>query len=259
LGTSSIDLIMVNYKTYDLMDNFIKSYEKFTPQSNPRLIIIDNETNSEKLYKVDTSSATVFPFKENLGYAKACNFGASLSDSDYIAFLNSDTEFINDDCVDKCVEYMDNNPDVAVVGPMQYASDGKITHGGILGSNEKPQHRGWGSKNKQEYRDIQEAVTVSGSAYFTRRKVWEEMMQCNIYKEMFPDSVGAWPPFKHFFEETLYSYHVTAHDYKCVYLGTAEMIHEWHKSSPLGSQDDNFKNGQKSFREFCERHGILHD
>lgn len=241
------------------MDRFIKSYEKFTPRSNPKLVIIDNETDSDQLYKVDTQSAHVYPFKENLGYAKACNFGASLSDSDYIAFLNSDTEFINDDCVDRCVDYMDKHPDVAVVGPLQYSSEGKVTHGGILGTNEKPEHRGWGSKDPASYRDIQEAVTVSGSAYFTRRSVWNEMMNCKIYKEMFPDSVGAWPPFPHFYEETLYSYHVTAHDYKCVYLGTAEMIHEWHKSSAIGSQDENFRLGRIGFREFCDKHGILHD
>jgi len=132
LATSSIDIIMVNYKTYDLMDRFIKSYEKFTPRSNPKLVIIDNETDSDQLYKVDTQSAHVYPFKENLGYAKACNFGASLSDSDYIAFLNSDTEFINDDCVDRCVDYMDKHPDVAVVCPLQYSSECKVTHGGIL-------------------------------------------------------------------------------------------------------------------------------
>lgn len=43
------------------------------------------------------------------------------------------------------------------------------------------------------------------------------------------------------------------------YNGYAEMIHEWHKSSNIGSQDENFKYGQKLFREFCDDHGIEHD
>lgn len=255
----SIDLIVVNYKTYNLIDDFLNSYRQFKPTVDSRVILVDNETNGEELYKIKTDDVEVYPFKANLGYAGACNFGASLGNSDYIAFLNSDTRFINDTCVDKCVEYMDKHDDVAVVGPLQYSSDGIVTHGGILGSHEKPHQRGWRSKNLNEYRDTLDAVTVAGSAFFLRRSIWDEMQECPIYKEQFPLAEGGFPPFPHFYEETLFCYHVFAHDYRCVYLGDAEMIHEWHKSSAVGSQSENFRIGQSGFRLFCDDHGIPHD
>jgi len=256
----SIDIVVVNYKTYPILQRFLDSYSKFKPIISSNLIIIDNESDKSKLDLINKpKDSLTFAFNENIGYAKACNYAASISNSEYIAFLNSDTEFINGDCVDTCVEYMEDNLDVAVVGPLQYASNGEITHGGILGTNKNPVHRGWGSMDVSSYKDIQQAITVSGSAYFVRRSIWNEMMNCEIYKGMFPNSLGAFPPFPHFYEETLYSYHVTEHDYKCVYLGTAEMIHEWHQSSPIGSQDENFKLGRKGFREFCESHGIACD
>lgn len=255
----SIDIIVVNYKTYGLVQKFIDSYYKFLPTVESNLIVIDNESKLEDVRYLDYYDARVIGLEDNIGYSGACNLGASCSSSKYIGFFNSDCEFNNNKCIDECVEYLEKNPDVAVVGPLQYSSDGKVTHGGIFGTHEAPQHRGWNTKSISNYRDTKEAVTVSGSAYITRRDVWNEMIECPIYKESFPDATGAWPPFPHFFEETLYSYHVYAHGYKCVYLGEAEMIHQWHKSSKIGSQDKNFKIGQKGFREFCDKHGIPHD
>lgn len=255
-----IDLIVVNYKTYGLIHRFLESYRNNKPSTDSRVILIDNESNSDMLYKMDLDDVDVYPFKENLGYAGACNFGANLSGSKYMAFLNSDTEFVDDKCVDICVQYMEDHDDVAVVGPLQYASDGRVTHGGIFGTHSKPEHRGWHSKaNKDKYRDVLDAVTVSGSAYFLRRSVWDEMSRCPIYREVFPDASGGFAGLPHFFEETIYSYHVFGHGYKCVYLGEAEMIHQWHKSSPVGSQNANFKIGQAEFRRFCEAHGLEHD
>ena len=256
---ASIDLVVVNYKTYGLIDEFLKSWRKFKPTIDSRVILIDNDTKGSELYKLDTRDVNVYPFKENLGYAGGCNFGASLGDSEYIAFLNSDTRFVNDECVDKCVQFLEDNSDVAVVGPLQYSSQGIVTHGGIFGTHDKPKMRGFKSTNASKFKDIQDAVTVSGSAFFLRRSIWDEMQECPVYRHNFPDHSGGFPPFPHFYEETLYCYHVHAHGYRCVYLGEAEMIHEWHKSSEVGSQTENYKIGQSKFRLFCDDHGIRHD
>ena len=48
----------------------------------------------------------------------------------------------------QCYDYLhflplEANPDVGVVGPKQISSDGRISHGGIVGSNISPQHSGW--------------------------------------------------------------------------------------------------------------------
>ena len=255
---TSIDVVMVNYKTYSLAQRFIDSYYKFKPRVDSALTVVDNESDSPELLSLDGSDALITS-RDNLGYSGACNLAASKTSGDYIAFFNSDCEFNNPDCIDICIEYLENNPDVAVVGPLQYSSDGKVTHGGIFGTHSAPKHRGFGAPLQHGYRDIREAVTVSGSAYFTPRRVWNEMADCEIYNLTFPNATGAWPPFPHFFEETLYSYHVFGHGYKCAYIGEAEMIHQWHKSSKTGSQDDNFKIGQKGFRLFCDNHGIPHD
>lgn len=258
---ADIDLVVVNYKTYNLIDNFISSYRKFKPKKHDsRLILIDNESDPVELDHLDKDGLDeVVSLVSNIGYSGACNYGASLGDSDYVAFLNSDTEFVDDKCVDYCVDFMESHLDVAVVGPLQYSSDGVITAGGIFGTHDAPFQRGWKSKNLKQCRDTKEAVTVSGSAFFLRRSVWDEMQECEIYRSCFPLASGGLPPFPHFYEETLYCYHVFAHGYKCFYLGEGEMIHQWHQSSPVGSQNENFEVGRKGFREFCDKHGISRD
>lgn len=271
-------LVVVDYHTPHLINEFVDSLIKHQQDCSIRLVVVTNEWTGTEGYQFTTRSleedygieTRAVKCVENVGYSGAANRAIEYYGGDCrnFAIFNSDTRLFapgttgtgSDRCLDICVDYLDEHDDVAVVGPLQLDRTGRVTHGGILGTLDKPEHRGWrATAPGEQLRDIQEAVTVSGSAYFMKASVWDEMEKCLVYKEIFPDAEGAWPPFPHFFEETLYSYHVQGHGYKCVYLGTAEMEHQWHQSSPVGSQDENFKIGQEGFRKFCSAHGIDHD
>jgi len=255
-----LKLIVVNYRTYELLEAFVDSYMEFASREYATaLTIVDVDPDGSGDWFSPQGNELV-RLEENWGYARACNIAASIGEpSRNIAFFNADTRFIDHKCVDSCIRFLDENNSVGVVGPLQYSSSGKATHAGIFGSNTHPSMRGWHQRVSNEFRNNQMAVSVSGSAYFTKRSVWNEMMECEIFKEQFPESTGAFPPFPHFYEETLYSYHVRDHGYEVWYLGEAEMIHEWHKASPVGSQSENYYIGQRGFRAFCDAHGIEHD
>ena len=100
---------------------------------------------------------------------------------------------------------------------------------------------------------------VMGSAYFTKRKIWDELTNCPIYQDCFPGVTGAVLPTFLYYEETGHSYHAAAHGYKNVYYGLAECIHEWHGSIHKHGDKGAFKQSQQMFRTFCDAHGILHD
>jgi GT2 family glycosyltransferase len=256
----AIDLVVVNYKTYDLLQQFVDSYLEYMPTNKSTLTIVDVESDTEKLRAVNAPGANIIPAKENIGYSAACNIGAATTSGKNIAFFNSDTRFINDYCVDYCVEYLNSHSKIAVVGPLQVDDEGICTHGGIFGTLDAPVHRGWQSRNLSNLRDNKQAVTVSGSAYFIKRSVWNELNNCSIYRDLHPEAKGAFLPTPHYFEETACSYHAQAHGYEVWYLGVVEMIHHWHKSSPVGgSADGLFETSKAIFVEFCETHGIPHD
>lgn len=255
----AIDVVVVNYKTDDLLDAFIRSYFMYPAMRNSTLTVIDVETNAKEKYQTDTYRYVAV--EDNCGYARACNLGASLGYSEYVALFNADTRFDNISCLDRCIEFMDQTPNAAIVGPLQYSSDGRVTHGGFFGTHAKPVEFGFGKPLKEPllFEDRQ-AVTVSGSAFFVRRAVWDELAECSTYlgfldREGIADR-GAFLPTQHFYEETACAYHAAAHGYEVWYLGSAQMVHEWHKSSPVGSRSKDLSESRALFNSFCDYHVI---
>jgi GT2 family glycosyltransferase len=261
-----ISLIVVNYKTDYLLIKFLNSLDKFQPSISYELIIVDVKSDglsNKNLPIYGFNKVTYLRFDDNVGYARACNAASSIAIGRNLAFFNADTSFINSDCIDLCSNYLDINPEVGAVGPLQVNSIGhgaQVTHAGIVGTNSRPETRGWKSVRIENFMDTIEVINISGSAYFTPSYIWREMMSCRMYSEIVSSMLGApdgaFLPTPHFYEETYYSFHLKKHNYKVVYLGSAKMIHEWHKSSPVGSQVSNLRESKKIFELACEYHDI---
>jgi GT2 family glycosyltransferase len=113
------------------------------------------------------------------------------------------------------------------------------------------------SRHLDSFSDIEEAVTVSGSAYFIRRSVWDELTNCSLYQNFSPSN-GAFLQTPLFYEETFCSYHVRQHGYKVLYNGQAKMIHEWHQSAKEeeGYVQEVLPVARKMFREACAAHNM---
>ena len=259
-----IDVVVVNYKTTSLLNNFIDSYNKSSFYEKD-LFIVDNDPdeNDVDINKGLSKNAFYMYCAENIGYAKACNLASKISkgfsNRKYIAFFNSDCVLLKD-TLEKMYEGMENN-NLSIAGPLQYNRNYKVTAAGIFGSFKERKDRGWRSANLPMFRDMKKAVSISGSAYFIRRDVWEELSDCPIYKEIAPNAEGAFLPTRHYFEETWCSYHAQAHGYDVTYYGLAEMIHEWHKSSKVGGhvEKEIFPESKELFVKACDMHSIEHD
>lgn len=250
-----IQLIVVNYRTYSLLQKFIDSYLQYRPSSSSDLMIVD-VGSTEEMENIRTYGLQTVREYENIGYARACNWAGYLTRgvSRNLAFFNADTLFVNDTCVDICVQYLNDNPRVGIVGPLQYSTNGKITSGGAFGPFDNLKDRLFHSQKIDECRDTVQATSVSGSAFFTKRHLWEGLNGCPPFRQMYPSAIGGFPVVPHFWEETSYCFHAAQHGYDTVFVGAAEMVHLWHQSSSLGSQSENAKIGKKSFDEFRELH-----
>jgi len=199
------------------------------------------------------------PSKENLFYSGAANLGVTFGDREIIGILNADTE-LRETTLDDLYKGFHDYPDAGVLGPLQYDEHNKVTHGGIFGTLSRPEHRGWHAKIHESYRNVAKAVTVSGSAYFIRRAVWDELHGCDVYNTTVEDPEGAFLPTSHYYEETWCSYHAQAHHYDVMYYGQAEMMHRWHTATPKGGwSDQQMPLSRIQFRQACDDHGIAHD
>lgn len=261
-----LDVVVVNYRTPNLVKDFVDSYLYQTSDIPTDLIVVDVDPTEDSEYALrDVLSQYNFqyqywPIHNNCGYSGACNFAATTCNREVIAFFNSDTKLF-DDTLDVCYQYLVANEDTAACGPLQVDSAGRVTHAGIFGTNSKPYHRGWRSNSPSSFTDVvDDVVSVSGSAYFVNKRIWDELANDPEYLNLFPNVDGAFLPTQHYYEETWFSYFARHRGYKIAYIGSTMMIHEWHKSSKVGSvEGEIMRSSQELFRNTCDYFGIDHD
>lgn len=282
-----LDAVVVNYRTPADLEGFLASWEANAPEwCNLTIVnvepteqdidiarsyasmraepvndsVVINNTPLRLVTKAAITYCRYWQHDTNVGYSYSCNAAVVGSEADVFAFFNADTRILPG-TIEPLYFNLMNNERWGVIGPRQVDDKGNITHAGILGTNAKPELRGWMRRDSPAFADIREdAVSVMGSAYFVKRQCWEELTNCPIYRAKYPDAMGAFLPTPHYYEETWCSYHATAHDWKVVYYGLSKMIHRWHKASPVGGHaDGHFAGSQKQFRAMCDAHDIERD
>lgn len=262
-----VDLIVCNYRTPSELHGFLCSYIQYTPRVPHSLHVVNVDPTTEDI-DIARGAGVLCAYTEhptNVGHAVASNEAASRGDREVIGLLNADTRLMRG-TIEECYRQLLANPDWGVVGPRQVDESGAITHAGVFGSQLNPTFDGrWHAKDVGQYNEIRtDCVNVSGSAYFMRREVWNELTDCPLYRDVVTsrglEPTGALLPTKHYYDETYTSYHAIGHGYKVVYLGTVCMVHNWHKSSKIGGYAEMTLNESREFfREACDVHGLDHE
>lgn len=271
-----IDLCVVSFNTQPLLKRLVDTLHSDIDDYSWSLYLQDNASTDRTLDYLNTccmdhptwdghvyEHMAAWAGDENVGYSAACNRLASMGHEKILGFLNADVWLKTED-VKAIQRAFDDDNSIDILGPKQRNEDGVITHAGIFGTNTAPKMRGWKSVDCEDkmYRDTTPAIGVSGSAYFIRRDVWDELAACETYKEFLnqkfglKESPGAFLPTPHFYEETWCSYHARAHGYNVVYDGRTSIGHTWHASSQVGSQDAHFRESRAIFRAACMFHHI---
>lgn len=257
-----LDVIVVNYRTPQDLEAFVRSYRAYPPTVPSKLWIVDVDPPKEQVVgnlRLVEGGDFYISHDQNIGYARAVNDAAQRGHHDVLAIFNADVE-LTKGALDKCYEALMTHPDWAVVGPLQTDGHGRVTHAGIFGTLAHPRHRGWHQPVDPAWRDVRTAVSVSGSAYFIARDLWMMLNDCPIFAEMYPEAEGAFLPTSHYYEETWCSYHAQAHGFQVVYFGEVEITHHWHRASAVGGwAEGQMPYSQAMFRQMCDEHGIEHD
>lgn len=204
---------------------------------------VESLRRSEVLY----TAAIVDAHASEWSYSEAIHHGVRNGDAPIICALNADVECLSSQR--PILDIFEEFPEVAAVGPLQTDLRGHVRHGGIFGTNEGPKHRWWGEP--VEFCEapgdrIEDAVTISGSVYYARRSVWEEL--------------GGFLDTPHYFEETWFSYLARHRGHRVVYTPLGAWLHHW-DSTPVSTEQKGelFKVSQAIFRSACAREGIACD
>lgn len=111
-------IAIVNYNTRDFLDKCLNSIYKYGSKYDFEVVVIDNNSSdgSKKMVRNKYSEVKLITNSKNLGYAAAVNQAIKVTDSDYIILLNSDAE-VFDKSIDNIIDYLENNPEIGIVGP----------------------------------------------------------------------------------------------------------------------------------------------
>jgi GT2 family glycosyltransferase len=119
-----ISIIIVNWNTEELLLECVSSIKQDTNNYKVEIIVVDNASKdgSAQALKDFHPDVRLIQNRENLGFAKANNIGIKLSSGKYVCLVNSDVE-LRKDCLATMYNYMNKNPQIAVLGPKVYYPD----------------------------------------------------------------------------------------------------------------------------------------
>ncbi|MDO8452547.1 MAG: glycosyltransferase family 2 protein [bacterium] len=131
-----ISVIVLNYKTKELSVKCVESIFKFTKGLDFEVILVDNNSldGSKEHFrdfakKFNDERLKVFANTVNSGFTGGNNFGLKKSRGEYILFLNSDTELM-ENSIEKCIKFLKTNPGVGAIGCQLKNLDGTLQRNG---------------------------------------------------------------------------------------------------------------------------------
>ncbi|MGA9526821.1 MAG: glycosyltransferase family 2 protein [Terriglobales bacterium] len=121
----SIIIVTWNGKRYAL--ECLESLSGLGSPGKFEIIVVDNASSDGSPEAIAEQFPNVLLIRNqaNLGFAKANNIGISQSSGRYVCLLNSDVVVPNG-CMEKMVDYLENNRTIGLLGPKMLSPDGSI-------------------------------------------------------------------------------------------------------------------------------------
>lgn len=186
-GKPKVSIIIPNKDSVKLLRNCINSILKLTTYKNYEIVVVENNSTEAKTFdyyetiqKLEKVRVIKYPEK-GFNYSKIINFGVkNCEDSEFVVQLNSDTELLTNNWLEKFIGFAQRE-DVGAVGARLYYEDKSIQHAGVgvgicdlaanlLTNTPKNFHAYFGRECL-----TQNLSAVTGACLFSRRSIYEEV------------------------------------------------------------------------------------
>ncbi|MFM9265000.1 glycosyltransferase [Tychonema sp. BBK16] len=216
--------IIIPTKNQEKLLKFCLDSLEATTYKNYQILVIDNESDDPKaLEYFKQLSCQVLPIKNKEGkfsYAAINNRAVEQTESDYILFLNNDTEIINPRWLSQMVGYAQITK-VGAVGARLLYPDNKIQHAGIIhGLHHGLAGHAFKLMNSDNRGYLSQAMVtrnysaVTAACMLTPRQLFLELG--GFDEENFAVA----------YNDADYGYRLLENGYRCVYCPDAELLHK---------------------------------
>ncbi len=187
-----VTVIIVNWNTKDYLRACLRSLPEGADGLSMQVVVVDNASGdgSVEMVRREFPRVEVIASEENLGFARGNNLALSRARGRYVFLLNPDAE-LTPGALTTMVRYMEEHPEVGVVGPRLNLPRGGI-QGGAAGYDPSPSTvfnystflysifpgklKGlWLPKSMYRRDGPVEVDWVSGAAMLVRREVVEQV------------------------------------------------------------------------------------
>jgi len=116
LSKIELSIIIVNYKSWTVLQQCLDSFEQFTPKTNYEIIVVDNDSKDNKFDGFSKRNPQIQLIKNtgNNGFSNGCNLGAKYASGQYLLFLNPDIVLTNSPAIDNMIEFAKNNTNTGI-------------------------------------------------------------------------------------------------------------------------------------------------
>ena len=126
---NEVSILIINYNTFTLTSNCIRSVIDYTHGVRYEIILVDNastECNADKFLD-EFPQLVLVKSAANGGFAYGNNLGVDKANGVYILLLNSDT-ILKEDTISKAVQYMQQQNNAAVLGCRMVYPEGTVQY-----------------------------------------------------------------------------------------------------------------------------------
>lgn len=238
-----VSIVILSYNTSQLLKRCVRSIYNHISSTDIELIVVDNNSNDDSvsMLRKEFHDVIIIENKKNEGFTKGNNIGALKAKGDYLLFLNSDIEFI-DDSINKMIDFARQNPLFGVLGGRLLNQDGSIqeSFGSFynLGSVFFMLFLQNLKKNEQIKEKIKYVDWVSGAFFLIKTSIFLE-------SNKFDENIFM------YVEDVELCYRVKKLGYKVVFYPIAKVIHCGQGSS---SREFAILNIYKGLRYFYRKH-----
>jgi GT2 family glycosyltransferase len=214
-----LSIIIVTWNTASITLKCVQTIHKYLNGLIPyEIIIVDNNSSDNTQDVLKKEKIKYIKNSANFGFAKANNIGVKQSKGDYLLFLNSDMELIDDSLI-KMLNFFKKDETIGIIGP-QFLNIDKTPQASVF----PPQtilnafKEFWlGQKNAySKYNPptdkISQVYAISGGALLIRKTLFNK--------------IGAWNEKYHFYFEDLdMSRTINKLGYKVIFYPFCKVIH----------------------------------
>ena len=122
-----LSIIIVNYRSWEVLAKCIESFNKHKPQTSYEIIVVDNDSQDGKFKKFQQqfNEINLIANSGNYGFSSGCNLGADIAIGEFLLFLNPDVTLTSSPAIDDMYSFALANPDVGVTSCRTLYANGK--------------------------------------------------------------------------------------------------------------------------------------